>query len=896
MKVTDGTTHSSSRQPHQHLCMRWRPLLSPHTITAALHHLLQGGATLGGSEARYRSLFPRLPMPRLAPTLISLALSMCPFWCPALAEAADDAAVAAPTAVQMEGESRAMRNRLSATMTRFAREVLGTEPLSIEGLASGTEFLVDATTLNPDSTLAWSLLLDAAILTERDDLIEQALPALVRLAPDNTGLRFERLWLSLERSPTVDAKASMIERLVSEPNLSVVGPTVASALCVRLAMLERRAGNKDSFLYWLDRAVVLNPANYEAMALEAGTQYELEFTDPVGWTKLLLQLYRSNPTDSETAVELGLYLLDVGAYSAASRMLELARNMAVANGVDPGGDLDADLAIALWASKKGDDAKQVLKTRQLRLNAFFQRAAASNDEGPRLSPLEVASLVAPAPPKLAALSVLMAADGTDPMELTDAIGELLRTVNHVDGLRAAADAEPSARVGILRRALWLLITLNGSRGSIEDMASRIEKLQPLDTTSQAIYDAVKLRWTDTNAAETALKPLVKESAVVSLVLAALLQEQGLRRESATVLMEAWQRSPGTVMGILAGHRLSKLLGVELPMNATATAMTEVIDSLPDVFNRLPENSSLAVTLDLTGPEEAVPVFGPVMIDITIFNHLAEPLPITARGPIFDLIILQADVDVPYSDLKPGPPIFVDIGQSLQLPPHGEQTIRMDLRNTWIGAALDARPLHGSTIDIDAVLNPRFQTGLTSMAPAAVPGVFGGEYETKEIRVDGQRVSDIWIDTTLGQIRSGRSSSDALSMALLASVVFEQDASDGGFSLSQDRTNEITAAIVEAWPRLGTVSQSWLLSTIRFSDRLNSLWSLAERSSDPMVRRVALMRVVERFPDPAKALAEPVVAAGLASDDATVRQLAEWIEVTLQLAAERQFGTSIESKP
>ena len=566
--------------------MRWRHLLSPHTITSAVHPLSQGSATLGGSEARYRGLFPRLPMPRLAPTLISLALCMCPFWCPALAEAADDAAVAAPTAMQMEGESRAMRNRLAATMTRFAREVLGTEPLSIEGLASGTEFLVDATTLNPDSTMAWSLLLDAAILTERNDLIERALPALVRLAPDGTGLRFERLWLSLERSPTVDAKASMIERLVSEPNLSVVGPTVASALCVRLAMLERRAGNKDRFLYWLDRAVELNPANYEAMALEAGTQYELEFTDPVGWTKLLLQLYRSNPTDSATAVELGLYLLDVGAYSAASRMLELARNMAVANGDDPGGDLDADLAIALWASKKGDDAKQVLKIRQLRLNAFFQRAAASNDEETRLSPLEVASLIAPAPPKLAALSVLMAADATDPMELTDAIGELLRTVNHVDGLRAVADAKPEVRAGILRRALWLLITLNGSRGSIEDMAIRIEKIQPLNSTSQAIYDAVKLSWTDTSVAETALKPLAKESAVASLVLAALLQEQGLRRESATVLMEAWQRSPGTVMGILAGHRLSKLLGVELPMNATAAAMTEVIDSLPDVFQSI----------------------------------------------------------------------------------------------------------------------------------------------------------------------------------------------------------------------------------------------------------------------------------------------------------------------
>jgi hypothetical protein len=93
-----------------------------------------------------------------------------------------------------------------------------------------------------------------------------------------------------------------------------------------------------------------------------------------------------------------------------------------------------------------------------------------------------------------------------------------------------------------------------------------------------------------------------------------------------------------------------------------------------------------------------------------------------------------------------------------------------------------------------------------------------------------------------------------------------------------------------------VSQSWLLSTIQFSDRLSSLWSLAERSADPMVNRVALMRVAQRFPDPSKAITEPVVVAGLVSDDPTVRQLAEWIEVTLQLSAERQFGTSSESTP
>jgi hypothetical protein len=833
--------------------------------------------------------FVSMQMPRFAPPLISMALLVCPAMCIGLAAAAEQ-----PT-VEFEGASHVMRNRLSSTMVRFSREVLGTEPLSIEGLASGTVFLDDATRLNPDSLVAWGMLLDAAILTEREDLIERALRALVRLAADDTGFRLERLWLSLEKSVTLEAKASMIERLLSAPNLKVVGPTVGSALAVRLAMLERRAGNADRFTYWIDRAVTLDPANYEARAFQAGVRYRLEFTDPVAWTKLLLDLYRANPTDTATAVELGLYLLDVGAYSAAGRMLELARNMSVANGHDSGGDLDADLALALWAAGDSSEAHAVLDARQLRLNAFFQRAASSQEES-RLSPLEVASLIAPSPPKIAAIRVLMAADASDPMVLTDAMGEMLRTVNHVDGLRAAADAPAATRIGTLRRLLWLLVILDGSRGSIEDLASRITKVQPLDSESQSIFDAVKLSWTDADAAVTALKPLANSSAVAGLVLADVLKSQGLLRESASVLLTAWRATPGTVMGVLAGHRLAETLGVPLPMDANAMAMSAVIDTLPDVFDRLPGDSSLAVTANVTGPEEAVPVFAPVMIEIELSNHLAEPLGIGPRGPIFDLLVLQVDVDVPYLELAAGPPLFIDIGRNLQLPGHGEQSIRIDLRSTWVGAALNAGPLHGSTVDVDVFLNPRFRTGKASKAAAPVPGVFGGEFHTGEFRINGQRVSDAWIESELGRIRGGGSSEDAISMALLASIVYEQDAKEGGFELTPERTNEVMAAIVEAWPRLEPVAQAWLISTVRFGDRLSTLWSLAERSTDTMVSRVVLMRVVERFSDPAKALAEPAVAAGLNSDDPTVQQLAEWIEVTLQLAAERQFGIGDATQP
>ena len=52
----------------------------------------------------------------------------------------------------------------------------------------------------------------------------------------------------------------------------------------------------------------------EAINIKAGTRQHPEQEDPAAWTTTLLGLYRANPIDSATAAELGLYLLEYGAY------------------------------------------------------------------------------------------------------------------------------------------------------------------------------------------------------------------------------------------------------------------------------------------------------------------------------------------------------------------------------------------------------------------------------------------------------------------------------------------------------------------------------------------------------------------------------------------------------
>ncbi len=297
--------------------------------------------------------------------------------------------------VIVEQSSQAMRDRLAATLVRYAREVFGTEPLSVEGLTSGTSFLIDATVLNPDLLEAWRLLLDASLLTERPELAERALRAIVRLTPGDTTAKLERLWMSLESAPTLEAKVDLIERIIQPANIDVVTAPVASQLAFRLSLLQRRAGDPDAFWTWLQRSLALDPVNQEAVAMQAGVLHGAEQADPVVWTEILLELYRANPADTGVATELGLYLLNHGAYAAAARMLAIARDMETVGGGDPGSDLDADIALAHWGAGDIAAASEVLERRQRQLNALYQKASAGGPDEPRSSTIEVSSLIAP---------------------------------------------------------------------------------------------------------------------------------------------------------------------------------------------------------------------------------------------------------------------------------------------------------------------------------------------------------------------------------------------------------------------------------------------------------------------------------------------------------------------
>lgn len=789
--------------------------------------------------------------------------------------------------VNVDDSSEVIRSRLATCLVRFAREVLGTEPLTVQGLASGTSLLVEATRLDPDLESAWRLLLDAAILTEQDELVEQALTAIVTLSPESTTARLQRLWKAIEGAHRLEHKSRLIDQLMDPANRSVVGSAAASRLAQRAALLHRQAGDEALFHRYLTDARTIDPANQEAASLYVGLQQHLLQVDPPKWTEELLSLYRMNPTDSRTASELGMLLLHHGAYEAAARMLGIARDLEREFGRDAGSEFDADYLLALWASDQMQAADDLILERHQRLNVMYRQIA--NEDGGRKSTLELTALVAPLPPKLAALESIIASEADDELARSDALGEAERAASDLDRLREADGVEPGPRAENLKRLLWLLVVLDGPGGSIEDVAHQIEVLAPLDPQEQAILEVATSPDMPIEQVEASLGTAAQSSSVASLVLASRLEGAGLQQSAAKVLLAAWERSPGSMLGVLAGKRLSTLLGVALPMSPDAHAMSAVISDLPSRFDRFAGEPSLGVTLRLTPRSVVVSPFDPVILDFELANHTADPLEIAANGPIRDLLLVQPSISVPYASTPSGPPVFLDLGRSLVLDAHGEVNLSLDLRTTWVGSVLDAKPLHGAVVDAVAFLNPRVATSPTSFAPVPMPGPLGSEVESREIRIDGVRTNAAWVDASLMALREAPSSMDVETIVLLTVIVSQRDASEGGTDISSEQSNRVAAAVSEAWPRLSVVSQAWLAAVMPRSDALRSVWSLVEGSTESLIQRIHLMRIVSDFDQPGRALGEPAVVSGLRSGDPDVRLLAEWIEATLQLQAEDRFG-------
>ena len=773
------------------------------------------------------------------------------------------------------------KQRLAAQYLRSAMSVMEARSVTVLGL-EGAVFLVQrATDLDPDNAELWRALLELIDLQDRpedDELRRTLLENLVRLDPEDDVVRLRQISASLAQHQTIKERIDAYQRLLSMPNPTQLGPAITSRLAFDLAMLFSRDDDVQGYAKWLGEAVAADPSNRSAAAAATGF-FRLNVQDAFAEAELLTSLMLADPTDVVTKTTLAQLLLDHGAYAAADRIYRVTERTYEAGGsLSPDGML-ADRAVAQWGRGKVQAALQTIRVRQGQSDAVYRRSM--QQQNPELTRLELARLHAPVAATLATIRAAIHNRLGDDQVESSMRGVRGAYAAEIERLRAAEDIDPREVADRLRQAAWVFVWLGGNVDDVVgflDAAKQVPGDEGLSQTAQARFDGwLAMRRGEVDQAIVLLEPVAEDDVPAALGLALAHLKKGERRDGARGLLRVARAQPGSLIGVWASDVLGELIGRRLQpaeLDPLAPQLKALIDSVPLVYDRFPDEPTLAVSLRIVPAKDTFDPYEPIIVNLLITNHAPFPLAIDSGGPIRPRVILiptiQITRDLRFSQIAP---IVVDIDRRLRLEPRQTLVVPVDLRRSHIDELLNkAHPLRGALLKIRAVLN--FWVPKQGVIRA---GLLGSEIEIQRpIRVNGARLTQGWVEYAIGVAIDPDDPDDLATMALLSwlapGLVPEQISADL-IQLVRDSAQ----ALAEGYAKLDPISQAWLLGVVPRINVIEPVLAMARKSTDKYVQiSYLLFHVV----DPA----DPMLDAAKRSDDPDVKYAAEFLESAMSRAA------------
>ena len=773
------------------------------------------------------------------------------------------------------------KQRLAAQYLRSAMSLMEAGPVTVLGL-DGAVFLVQqATDLDPDNAELWRSLLELIDLQDRledDQLSRTVLENIVRLDPEDDVVRLRQISASLAQHQTIKERIDAYQRLLSMPNPAQLGPAITSRLAFDLAMLLSRDDDVQGYAKWLGEAVAADPSNRSAAAAATGF-FRMNVQDAFAEAELLTSLMLADPTDVVTKTTLAQLLLDHGAYAAADRIYRVTERTYEAGGsLSPDGML-ADRAVAQWGRGKVQAALQTIRVRQGQSDAVYRRSM--QQQNPELTRLELARLHAPVAATLATIRAAIHNRLGDDQVESSMRGVRGAYAAEIERLRSAEDIDPRELADRLQQAAWVFVWLDGNVDDVVaflDDARQVLGDEGLSQTAQARFDGwLAMCRGEVDQAIVLLEPVAEDDVPAALGLALAHLKKGERRDGAAGLLRVARAQPGSLIGVWASDLLAGLIGRRLQsaeLDPVATQLEALIDSVPRVYDRFPDEPTLAVSLRIVPAKDTFDPYEPIIVNLLITNHAPFPLAIDSGGPIRPRVILiptiQITRDLRFSQLAP---IVVDIDRRLRLEPRQTLVVPVDLRRSHIDELLNkAHPLRGALLKIRAVLN--FWVPKQGVIRA---GLLGSEIEIQRpIRVNGARLTQGWVEYAIGVAIDPDDPDDLATMALLSwlapGLVPEQISADL-IQLVRDSAQ----ALAEGYAKLDPISQAWLLGVVPRMSVIEPMLAMARKSDDKYVQISYLLFHVQ---DPA----DPMLDAAKRSDDPDVKYAAEFLESAMSRAA------------
>ena len=771
-----------------------------------------------------------------------------------------------------------INERLATTLARYANQILVSSDLNVSGMNVALTLLQESARLDPKQPDTFRKIIALAIAIDREELLNDATRDLLKIVPDDTRAKLNRLQVAVDKFNTAPEQINALEQLLQPEVAQSLGPEISARLAFRLADIHRRRGDLKEFGKWLGESIAMDPTYSDAVGIATGFLRN-RVPDQIAYVELLLGLLTADLTDDNILSTLNVYLLAGGAYEAAERMITMRMNQQDARGLPSGSTVYGRLALAQWGQGKRDEALATIQERRESLNNIYESMAQLDD--PSRSPLELAQLKAPLPPQLAMIQATLLVENNASEEL-EAIEDLVLSAAYEGDLSNMAAEDSRNRSQRLLHIYWSLLWLDADQDILE---SRLQEIQAIDALSDQAMNRISawklLRSGDVEAAREIFESDDSGHLMTAIGLADALIQMGQERDAAEILYSIWNSYRGQLEGLWARDQLEKLLGKKIPMDDEAIKMNELVAELPMLLDRVPEDPRLAVTLQLIPRKKTYKPYEPIIIDLEISNNTPLPLAIDRDGPIRELLLLEAKVEVPYASPPNGPAIVAEINSKTRLMPFEKMLVPIDLRRHWIGTIVDRHPLYGATIDLSAILNFRVQTASSNGKPSHLPGLMGLKTEFKDIRVDGQRVNANWANRVIQDLQGeGISPTELVELALLSHVISSNVGSLVSAPLPDDVVNASVDTIVDIFPRLDENARAWFLSVMAKSPRLEAIWGMSQRSDSATVKIIQLMRILDfaiEIDDLEPLLENSIVISALNSNQVPVREMAEWIE-------------------
>lgn len=776
---------------------------------------------------------------------------------------------------------------LAYVFSRRAAEAAGLEPTTSATLSLASRLFQIADALYPDQAEILRSHLAVAEFSEDALLRSELLRRLAALESDDERIRLARINDVLSRYGSAEELIEAYLVILKDENIRKLGDAVASRLAVGLAVLYERLGDSESYADWIGKATALDQSNKEAAALAAGF-FQQRVDDAFGQAELLVNLLLADPMDLSTQTALARHLLNHGAFEGAVRMYELAVNTHTALRRLPSGDLLADLGIAEWGAGRPGDAMQTIRQFQRVLDESVQLRAWGED--PEMSPSERAAVTAVLPATLAVLHLALL-EVEDPAAVGPALDRLLGSIT--TALEQSEDIDPLKRqAGRLTQA-WLAAWFGSDPTAIQSFLEQADGEAVVNDVARARFEGwIALRSNELDRAEQILAPIAETDlpAMAALALVRVAQDRG--PEARDLFTNIAQQDAASVLGLWARDHASRLGSHIAEQSAVAAKLELLVDSIPGAIDRIPSDQQFGLSLRIEPVEQRHRAFDPLRVRLVIANHTGLPIGISPEGPLRPNLILESEISAPSQPrLKQGPPIVVDIGRRLRLAPREKLEMIIDLRNYGVADFIAAAGAGGATLQLRGTLNPFMMSRNTIDG-----GPLGYVARSREMRIDGTRVTPDWLRSVIATLRAEPESADLFDLGLLLQTI-HQSGTTAIHDVSPEMQTALASAtglILEKFDSFSPVLQAWILSAVPAqSEALKPLLERARTASSPLVQMTFLVHHLGGSSDPllqqAEASGDPDVAAVAGLVRTMLEQQAQAQEIDKQQQEQRDIN-------